>query len=196
MSIAQLLADYGYLAVFAGCLLEGETILVLAGFAAYQGHLSLPVTLAIAFVAGTLGDQIFFWIGRSWGPWLMGRFPSMDERARRVNELLHRWDAPLIIGIRFMYGLRIVGPIAIGSSGVRPWRFAFFNVVGAAIWAPLVGGAGYLFGHAMEAMIGDLERFEEVGLVFIIVAGVVLTVVRHRLKTREKRKKLTSAESG
>ncbi len=100
--------------------------------------------------------------------------------------MLHRWDAPLIIGIRFMYGLRIVGPIAIGNSGVAPWRFAFFNVVGAAIWAPLVGGLGYLFGHALEAMIGDLERFEEVGLVFIIVAGVVLTVVRTGLKARER----------
>ncbi|HMA09976.1 MAG TPA: DedA family protein [Ramlibacter sp.] len=196
MSISQLLADYGYLAVFAGCLLEGETILVLAGFAAHQGLLSLPVTLGIAFVAGTLGDQIFYWIGHEWGPSLMARFPGIGERAVRVNRLLHRWHAPLIIGIRFMYGLRIVGPIAIGNSGVAPWRFTFFNVVGAAIWAPLVGGAGYLFGHALEAMIGDLERFEEVGLVFIIVAGVVLTVVRHRLKTLEKRKKLTSAEPG
>ena len=35
MSFADLLADYGYLAVFIGCLLEGETILVLAGFASH-----------------------------------------------------------------------------------------------------------------------------------------------------------------
>jgi membrane protein DedA with SNARE-associated domain len=195
MSIAEFLAEYGYLAVFAGCLLEGETILVMAGFAAHQGHLSLPVTLSIAFVAGTLGDQIFFWIGRQWGPSLLARFPGIGERAVRVNRLLHRWHAPLIIGIRFMYGLRIVGPIAIGNSGVAPGRFAFFNVVGAAIWAPLVGGAGYLFGHALESMIGDLERFEEAGLVFIIVAGVVLTVGRGYLKTRAESKKLTSAES-
>jgi membrane protein DedA with SNARE-associated domain len=38
MSFRQLVIDYGYLAVFIGCLLEGETILVLAGFAAHQGH--------------------------------------------------------------------------------------------------------------------------------------------------------------
>ena len=59
MSFAQLLTDYGYLAVFAGSLLEGETILVLAGFAAHQGYLSLELTVAIAFVGGTLGDQVF-----------------------------------------------------------------------------------------------------------------------------------------
>jgi len=47
-----LLADHGYLAVFIGSLLEGETILVLAGFAAHQGLLSLPLTLTIAFIEG------------------------------------------------------------------------------------------------------------------------------------------------
>jgi membrane protein DedA with SNARE-associated domain len=196
MSLAQLLADYGYLAVFVGCLLEGETILVLAGFAAHQGHLSLPLILAIAFVAGTLGDQIFYWLGRSRGPWLLDRFPRMGTRAHRVRQLLHRWDAPLIIGIRFMYGLRIVGPIAIGSSGVAPRRFAFFNVVGAAIWAPLVGGLGYLFGHAVEALVGDLERFEEAGLIFIVVAGLLYTIVRAVWKSRAEKREMGSGEMG
>jgi membrane protein DedA with SNARE-associated domain len=65
MPFTQLLADHGYLAVLIGSLLEGETILVLAGFAAHQGHLSLPLVLAIAFVGGTFGDQIFFWLGRT-----------------------------------------------------------------------------------------------------------------------------------
>ncbi len=194
MSIAQLLADYGYLAVFIGCLLEGEIILVLAGFAAHQGHLSLPVTLGIAFFAGTLGDQIFYWIGRAWGPWLMGRFPGIGGRALRVNVLLQRWHAPLIIGIRFMYGLRIVGPIAIGNSGVAPWRFAFFNVIGAAIWAPLVGGLGYLFGQALEVLVGDIERFEQAALIFIIVAGLLFTVVREYLKSRAEKREM--AEMG
>src|SRR5437867_5755974 len=116
MSLAQLLADHGYLAVFVGSLLEGETILVLAGFAAHQGLLSLPLTLTIAFIGGTLGDQLFFWLGHTWGASLLRRIPGSDRRVRRVRELLSRYDALLIVGIRFMYGLRIVGPIAIGAQ--------------------------------------------------------------------------------
>lgn len=189
MSIAQLLAEYGYLAVFAGCLLEGETILVLAGFAAHQGHMSLPLTLATAFAAGTLGDQIFFWIGRGWGPALMARFPTVAEKSVRVNRLLHRWHAPLIIGIRFMYGLRIVGPVAIGNSGLVPWRFALFNVIGAAIWAPLVGGLGYLFGHAVAALVGDIERYEEMALAVIIAAAVAFTGVHGYFRARADKKR-------
>jgi membrane protein DedA with SNARE-associated domain len=113
-----------------------------------------------------------------------------------VRQLLHRWDAPLIIGIRFMYGLRIVGPIVIGSSGVAPRRFAFFNVVGAAIWAPLAGGLGYLFGHAIEALVGDLERFEEAGLIFIVVAGLLYTIVRAVWKSRAEKREMGSGEMG
>ncbi len=37
----HLLATYGYLAVFIGCLLEGETILLLGGMAAHQHVLKL-----------------------------------------------------------------------------------------------------------------------------------------------------------
>jgi membrane protein DedA with SNARE-associated domain len=157
MSLAQLLADYGYLAVFIGSLLEGETILVLAGFAAHQGYLSLTVTLTVAFAGGTLGDQIFFWLGRAWGQSLLDRLPHSEHRVRRVKELLERHHAPVIIGIRFMYGLRIIGPIVIGACEVPLWRFAVFNMVGAAIWAPLIGGLGYLFGDAFGALESRCE---------------------------------------
>lgn len=186
MSFTQVLNDYGNLAVFMGCLLEGETIPVLAGFASHQGHLSLPVVLSVAFVGGALGDQIFFWIGRAWGPSLLGRFPGFGQRARQVTELLNRYDAPLIVGIRFMYGLRIAGPIAIGAARVSPWRFAVFNLLGAAIWAPLVGGLGYLFGQGLEMLLGDIEQFEAVGFVFVVVVALLSALIRQWRRSRSK----------
>lgn len=185
MSLAQVLSDYGYWAVFIGSLLEGETILVLAGFAAHQGYLSLPITITIAFVGGTLGDQAFFWLGRRWGQTLLDRIPHSAPRVRRMNDLLARYDAPVIIGIRFMYGLRIVGPIVIGAGAVSPWRFAFFNMLGAAIWAPLVGGLGYLFGQALELLLNDIRQVEIAALGFIVAVAVVMSIV-HRWRSRSR----------
>ena len=178
MSFEQLLADYGYLAVFIGSLLEGESILVLAGFAAHQGYLSLPATLAIAFVGGTLGDQIFFWLGRAWGQSLLARIPHSEQRARRVKDLLQRHHAPVIVGIRFVYGLRIIGPIVIGTCDIPLWRFAVFNMLGAAIWSPLVGGVGYLFGDALELLQVDLKQFEPVALALIVAVAVAFSLIR------------------
>jgi membrane protein DedA with SNARE-associated domain len=44
--------------VFLGTLLEAETILLSAGFAANRGLLQWPLVVAVAFVGATLGDQI------------------------------------------------------------------------------------------------------------------------------------------
>jgi membrane protein DedA with SNARE-associated domain len=181
MTLVQLISQYGYLAVFVGALLEGEAILVLAGFAAQQGHLSLAWVLAIAFVGGTLGDQIFFWLGKHWGGALLRRLPDARERTLRVSRLLQRYDAWLVFGIRFMYGLRIAGPIAMGALGVKPRRFALFNVLGAAVWAPLIGGAGYLLGHTLERLLGDIERYESRILWTALGAMVAVYVMKQAL---------------
>jgi membrane protein DedA with SNARE-associated domain len=39
MTLESILDPYGYLAVLVGTFLEGETILVLGGFAAHRGYL-------------------------------------------------------------------------------------------------------------------------------------------------------------
>lgn len=51
LSIASLIATYGYYALFLGTLLEGETVLVAAGYAAHRGLLELPWVIVIAFLA-------------------------------------------------------------------------------------------------------------------------------------------------
>jgi len=185
MSLPGLLADYGYLAVFIGCLLEGETILVLAGFAAQQGLLSLPVVVALAFAGGTLGDQVFFFIGRRYGEALLRRMPRFTKAAERVNSLLLRHHAWLIVGVRFMYGLRIPGPIVIGMSDLPAVRFLAFNVLGAAIWAVLVTGVGYVFGQSLHWLMADLVQYEQAGVLVIIGVAVLITVV-HRLRARSR----------
>jgi membrane protein DedA with SNARE-associated domain len=170
-------SQYGYLAVFVGCLLEGESMLLLAGFAAHQGYLSLSTTLWIAFAGATIGDQCFFWIGRRWGNTLLQRVPRAATRVERVKRLLQRHHAPIIVGIRFMYGLRIVGPIVIGASEVSIWRLAVFNALGAALWAPLIGGLGYAFGHAFESLLNSVEHVELAALILIVALAAVVAIL-------------------
>jgi membrane protein DedA with SNARE-associated domain len=109
----------------------------------------------------------------------------MAPNAERVNRLLMRHHAWLIIGVRFMYGVRIVGPMVIGMSDVSARRFLLFNLIGAAIWAFLITGAGYMFGHTLKWLMADLERYEVIALVVIITLAV-LVAVAHHWRTRRK----------
>lgn len=160
MDFPGLIQQYGYYAVFIGAFLEGETILALAGLAAHRGYLDFATVTVLAGFAGFLGDQFFFFLGRTRGSSILARFPGARERAHRFDDLLARWHAPLIVLIRFMYGFRILGPVLLGMGRCPPWKFVVFNALGAAIWAPLVAGAGWVFGHAVEAFLEDVHRYE------------------------------------
>ena len=183
MTPSELVAQYGYLAVFAGALLEGETVLLLAGFAAHQGYLSLTWVIALALCAAALGDQACFFIGRRYGGGLMRRYPTLSRGVQRVDRLMQRYHGRIIISLRFMYGLRLAGPIAIGMSRFPAWRFVALNLLGAAIWAPLIAGAGFLFGHTLELLLADIQHFEEIALLVMISLAAAASLW-HRLRQR------------
>lgn len=176
--ISEFIASYGYLAVFVGTLLEGETILLAAGFAAHRGMLDWRLVIAIAFVGATLGDQIAFLLGHWKGDALIGRFPALARNVARVQALLERYHSPFILVVRFLYGLRIAGPLIMGSTRLPPIRFAVLNMIGAALWATLVTAAGYAFGLAIESFLADLKRIEEFILLGILAAGLAVWIWR------------------
>jgi len=183
MDLPGLIDTYGYWAVFVGAFLEGETILALAGLAAYRGYLDFVPVVLIALFAGFLGDQFFFFLGRYKGAEILARFPNWQARAHKFDAMLSRWHAPLIVGIRFMYGFRIMGPILLGMGRVPAWKFMVYNFIGASIWAPLIAGLGYMFGSALEAVLHDLKRYElwaAIGIVLIALAVGAVHVVRTR----------------
>lgn len=180
MSISSLVEQYGYVAVFVGALAEGESVLLAAGFAAHRGLLELPLVMLAAFVAGTLGDQLFYLGGWLFGERLLARFPALERQARRLQPMLQRHPNLAVLSVRFLYGLRIAGPIALGALGVPPLRFVLLNLLGAAIWAALIATLGYQFGTALQWIFDDLRAFEEAALLGILVAGIGWTIYRSR----------------
>jgi membrane protein DedA with SNARE-associated domain len=169
--LAQLLGRYGYLVVFLAALLEGETVLVMAGFASHQGYLQLPLVVAAACAGGMLGDQMLFHLGRTRGTQILERFPVLQAPAGRALRLLEGRQVPIIIGVRFMYGLRLAGPLAIGMSDVTRTRFLALNLLGALVWAALFGAIGYGFGRGAEGFLGNLREYEKYVLFALLAIG-------------------------
>ena len=180
MNIAEWVQSYGYAAVAAGTFLEGESVLLVAGAAAARGHLALQAVIAIAAFASFLGDQLYFLVGRRYGAALLARFPSLQSRAARVNGLLERHHLLVILSIRFLYGLRVAGPMAIGMSRVSWTRFVLLNALAAVLWALLVAGIGYGAGHALASLLKATDADELWGLSLVLVLGLVWWLLRRR----------------
>jgi len=160
-----------------------KTILI----AAHRGLLEWPLVVPVAIAGGTLGDQLAFLLGRWKGEALVERFPALAQRKPRIDDLLARFDVIFILTVRFLYGLRIAGPLILGSSRVPYFRFAVLNVIGATLWAMLVSGAGYAFGLAINSLIADAKRIEEIVLVVIPALGVALWLW-HRFCTQTQKR--------
>src|SRR5438552_17178506 len=96
MSPELLLHKFGYFAVFAGTFLEGETILVMAGFFAERGYLELLPVILVAFLGAFVGHAFWFWLGRTKGVQLLKRFPRMQAHFGKGVRLFERYGAPAI----------------------------------------------------------------------------------------------------
>jgi len=172
MSLESIVEHYGYLAILVGTFLEGETIVVLAGFLAHRGYLTLELVIACAFFGTYAGDQLFFYIGKWRGNSILAKRPHWQLRSERVFALLNRHQVLVILGFRFLYGLRTVTPFLIGMSGVHPIRYLVLNGLGAIIWAIAVAVLGYVLGQTVELFLEHVKRYEiTILIVIVLVAG-------------------------
>jgi membrane protein DedA with SNARE-associated domain len=184
MDLPALIVSYGYPVVFAGALLEGEAVLALAGLAAHLGYLSMPKVVAIAALGGFLGDQFYFFLGRRYGLSILDRFPAARAVAPRVDALIVRYRAMIVPLLRFAYGVRTVGPVVVGAGRMPAVEFALLNACGAIAWAILVGGAGYVFGQIVLAILEDARKVEEVLFAAAAIGAVVALVAYRRWRRR------------
>jgi len=178
MSLESLVEHYGYFAILIGTFLEGETIVVLAGFLAHRGYLSLEWVMLSAFAGTYAGDQLFYYIGKWRGTSILAKRPHWQLRSKRVFDLLHRHQVLVILGFRFLYGLRTVTPFLIGMSGVSPLRYLILNGLGATVWAIAVGLLGFALGQTVQLFLEHVKRYEITILVVIVLLAVGYWIYR------------------
>jgi membrane-associated protein len=179
------LAVFGEAAVLAGMVIPGESALLVAGLAAQQGWLKLPVMLLVAFAAAAMGDTVGYEVGRRWGPVIrrsrLGR--RIGERNwQAVDDLLLRRGGTAVLAGRFTALLRALVPGMAGMSGMPYWRtFLPWNLAGAAVWAPGCVLLGYGFSASLD-VVGHYLTYGPL----VLVAGIAAVVVGTRLARRRR----------
>ena len=182
MTLAQFVSDYGYFALALGCLLEGETVVLLAGLAVHRGLLAAPWVALIATTCSFLGDQFWFQIGRRYGHRLLARFPRLARQRPWLEQKVFAHPDALVLSLRFLVGLRTIGPILMGADFIEPRRFLWLNLLGAILWVTVFVSAGYFFGELATRLLPHLQHAEE-GIFLTLFAGMLLfQVFRHLRK--------------
>jgi membrane protein DedA with SNARE-associated domain len=188
--------DYGYWTVAVALLLEnagvpvpGETILLFASFLAYsERELHLPIIIAVATIACTLGDNLGYLIGRRGGRPLLERYQHVfripPKTIARGESLFARYGAVTIFFARFVFGMRIIaGPLA-GVLHMEWKRFVLFNFLGAVVWVTVISLVGYLFGSQWEMLLRVVGRVK-FGVAGAALAAILFLWWRRRKKREE-----------
>ncbi len=180
MSIESFISQYGLAAIFLGAAFEGETSVVTGGLLAHQ-HLLPLVGSAVAAVTGSFfADQLFFFVGRHYRDTKRVRRVAEKPAFAKALDTLDRHPTIFILGFRFLYGLRTISPIAIGTSHIPARTFVVLNAISALVWGVVFTAIGYVFGDGLIELVDKvMPRQKLVGVAILVaVAALVIAAIR------------------
>jgi membrane protein DedA with SNARE-associated domain len=189
-TIHFLVEKYGLIAVFLGCMAEGESAAVLAGFFAHQRVFVPWQALSVAFLGAFFGDTLLFFLGRRFSnhPFVLRlkKKPGFSH----AHRLVVRYPNLFVFFNRYAYGMRMIGGVAAGLSGIRVAKFLFLNALSSLVWASLFGSLGFVFGLGAERLLGEAlvahQRLIAAAILGIIGFFISFELVRHTIKRWRK----------
>ena len=168
-------------ASWAGVPFIGTAALGTAAAAASQDKLNLAAVIVLAVLAGEVGGLGGYAIGRRWGRQLLER-PGKHQAGRektlqKGQKLYARWGWLAVF---------FTPAIVSGTAKMRPYRFAFWNLLDSLGWSVSVAASAYGVGR----LITGHHSSRDIAILAIgLGAGVLVAVVavrRHRRRRAQR----------
>jgi membrane protein DedA with SNARE-associated domain len=164
---------------------------MLAGGLAHEQILSLSGAWLVATFGAFVGHLFYYALGR----YLMGKdlfslVPRWKPKIEQVLPLIRKYPTLSIFILQYLYGMRLVGAIAIGLAGM-PWQtFIGIELINCLIWAALILMIGYSATAAVHAWLPTAEK----SLTGIVVIVFLTMGVMYFLIERLSRWKIKSED--
>lgn len=161
--------------IFLGFILPGETAVVVGGFLAYEGKVSLAAVFVLAIAGAILGDSTGYEIGRKWGDALLDKAPKRFVKPVHVvqgKQLINRLGGRAVFAGRWTAVLRALVPSLCGTAKMRYRTFLMWNALGGITWATAFILIGYLAGTAWQRVENYANNAGYVLFGVILVAAI------------------------
>jgi membrane protein DedA with SNARE-associated domain len=162
----EFLQQYGYLALSIGTFFEGETAILIASSLVASGLFKIPYTVLFGFFGSFLSDWLYFTLGKLNGKIFLERRPALMAKFLPVQRFFDTNRLQILFSYRFLYGFRIIIPVMLGMSNLKPIQFLGYSIIAGLLWASVVSSAGYFIGKVLELEPSSFENN-----IFIIVTG-------------------------
>jgi membrane-associated protein len=188
--IAVLIVIFAESGLMVGFFLPGDSLLFIAGTLVQQGifHINIVVFVVCLFVAAVAGNSTGYFLGKKFGRKLFNRPNSRffrQEYLLEAEKFYEKNGSKAIVIAMFIPIVRAFAPVVAGIAHMPFRKFAFFNIVGAAIWVSSFTLLGYFAGDVIERTGINIEAAALIVIFLSLLPGIV-----HLLKQPENRAKL------
>jgi membrane protein DedA with SNARE-associated domain len=171
----------------------GETTLNAAATAASQGTLDLVPVIVAGALGAIVGDSALYWIARRYTTRIEPQLQKAQQNPKIAEALtlLHGNAALLIVGGRFVPGMRFLVNATMGISKFPYRRFLLWSAIGGILWSAYTCLLAYAVGTALAGF--PLASVVISGVITSIVIAAVFIVVRRQKREIESP---TATDSG
>jgi membrane protein DedA with SNARE-associated domain len=192
------LSTYGYIILFVYSFGGGMIGLIGASILSSPmfNEMNIFLSIAIAGTSNMLGDLFLFHIGRTNKQNINKIIPAKYNSKKVISKILLQKYADFIIIIqKYLYGIKTLIPILIGSMANYSFvKFAIINFFATLIWSLSIGLSVYYFGAFFKNIISadSIPWYAPVILFLgiLTLSWLFITMIEVSInKKREKRKK-------
>jgi membrane protein DedA with SNARE-associated domain len=177
----SLIREWGYPILFIWSVAEGEIGLVMGGLLCHTGDMNVVLAIIVAGLGGFVGDQLYFYLGRYNRKYTLEFFREHRRKVALAHLLLRKYGWPIIFVQRYMYGLRTVLPMAIGTTKYDNKKFALINFISAIVWACVTIIPTYIYGDMILGILKYMKAhwYFALPLLFTILGSFYYYMHKH-----------------
>jgi membrane protein DedA with SNARE-associated domain len=188
--VEDFLDHYGYIALTIGTFLEGETAILVASSLIHKGFFEGPYTVFFGFAGSFISDWLYYMIGRLNGKYFVEKRPKLKVKVAPVQRFFQHHKLQILISYRFLYGFRVIIPLIVGMSSIKPIQYLIYSIISGLIWATTISTVGYAVGRFLNVKTSVFEK----NIVFIVIGFAIFGMLMGYIVKRLAFKKMSAED--
>ncbi len=199
-----ILDNWGYVIIFVfaiaetlpifGTFIPGHTVIILSGFLAKLGILSLEAVMLAATTGAVIGDLLAYCIGRKFGYDFVVRYGKYfylnEEKYKTTKNLVSEHTGKALIIGRFSPFTRALAAFLAGIYKIKFLKFLFYSIIGGVSWSVISVLLGYIAGQGFEGAARYFGRIVLTAFALIIFIFFVYRALNKRKQVFVKKHRL------